>query len=924
MGWWLTLAVALWLAPATVAAQERLATEEPSFQFFLDALAPVVLAPSAVRWQGLVSEITNAQVVAERLLQLTPPGATRVVTRERDYQPLPGALPGDGYQVVVDIFVESDEGRRGQILTWALDIRRPRVADDPQPWRIVNVEQIGLVDGLFQLALDASTVYAVSQFAVQAVDLTLELQKGHVFVIPTPDGITGLVLMGEGQMHFAPAPKQEQGQLQIFSGAPSIDTGFSVAFVRLNPLAAESLQRELAPRRQRPEQALLKHAREVFAEDVGKSYSLDLNDLSRSIWSLLPQPGDMVAEVRTRRHGRLTYARTRAEAEDVTLFQRDRERTIAQYASPEQLDRRGRFYDESDFADIDITDIQLDASFDPEREWLDGRARLRLITRAPEMTSLRLKLADTLTVSDVHSPELGRLLFLRVRDQQSVVVNLPRPMPGGSTLTLDVTYRGVLRRQTLHDESVGVGQGGGQGGGGQGGGRPLDPSLGDLMLQRPERYWMLSNRSAWYPQTPVSDYATATIHISVPTGYQVVGSGRQPQGSPESRPPAAPRQPGVSRYTFEAIHPVRYLSVAVSTLIRTDAATVVLDGVLELGHKTEHFLLQGLPPRNTLEVTVDATPQLQSRGRAIMTDVSDIVRFYTSIFGDMPYESVGLGLLEDSLPGGHAPGYASLLSYPPPMAPITWRSDPATFTSFPEFFLAHELAHQWFGQAVGWKNYHEQWLSEGMAQYLAGLFARERHGDKVFADVAAQWHQTSLSASGEGPISLGYRLGHLRRDPRIFRALVYNKGAAVLHMLRRWVGDEAFFRGWRSFYADHRYRKGGSDDLRRAFEHASGLELTRFFDRWVYDDLVPEVFYTVMRTPQALILEFEQRTPVTDIPVTVQLRMADGQTVVHQVRLDRVRQDVTLPVASPVRDIRVNHDRMALARFSPRRTPVRP
>ena len=924
MGWWLTLAVALWLAPATVAAQERLATAEPSFQNFLDAVEPLVLAPSAARWQGLVSEVTNAEVIAERLLQLTPPGATRVVTRERDYQPLPGALPGDGYQVVVDIFVESDAGRRGQILTWALDIRRPRGADEPQPWRIVTVEQIGLVDGLFQLALDESAVYAVSQFAVQAVDLTLELQKGHVFVIPTPDGITGLVLMGEGQMRFAPAPKQERGQLQIFSGAPAIETGFSVAFVRLNPVAAEALQRDLAPRRQAPVPALLKRAREVFAEDVGKSYSLDLNDLSRSVWSLLPQPGDMVAEVRTRRHGRLTYARTRAEAEDVTLFQRDRERTIAQYASPEQLERRGRFYDESDFADIDITDIQLDASFDPDREWLEGRTRLRLTTRAPEMTSLRLRLADTLTVSDVHSPELGRLLFLRVRDQQSVVINLPAPMSRGEEVTLDVTYRGVLRRQTLHDESVVAGQGGGQSGGGQGGGRPPEQPLGDLMLQRPERYWMFSNRAVWYPQAPVSDYATATIQFSVPSGYQVVGSGRQPLGSPELLSPATPRQPGISRYTFEALQPVRYLSVAVSTLVRTDAATVVLDGVQDIGQKPENILLQGLPPRNTLHVTVDAAPQLQSRGRAIMTDVADIVRYYTSIFGDMPYESVGLGLLEDSLPGGHAPGYASLLSYPPPMAPITWRSDPATFTSFPEFFLAHELAHQWFGQAVGWKNYHEQWLSEGMAQYLAGLFARERHGDDVFADVVGQWHRTSLSASGEGPISLGYRLGHLRRDPRIFRALVYNKGAAVLHMLRQWIGDEAFFRGWRAFYADHRFRKGGSDDLRQAFEQASGRDLTRFFDRWVYDDLVPEVVYTVVRTTESVTLQFEQRTPVTDIPMAVQLRMADGPIVVHQVRLDQARQTVTLPVSGPVRDIRVNHDRVALVRVSPLRAPTRP
>ena len=71
------------------------------------------------------------------------------------------------------------------------------------------------------------------------------------------------------------------------------------------------------------------------------------------------------------------------------------------------------------------------------------------------------------------------------------------------------------------------------------------------------------------------------------------------------------------------------------------------------------------------------------------------------------------------------------------------------------------------------------------------------------------------TTTDQGPVYLGYRLGHIRGDSRVFRALVYNKGAAVLHMLRRLVGDDAFFRGLRRFYRDSRFRKAGTEDFRR-------------------------------------------------------------------------------------------------------------
>src|SRR6187399_2659214 len=104
-----------------------------------------------------------------------------------------------------------------------------------------------------------------------------------------------------------------------------------------------------------------------------------------------------------------------------------------------------------------------------------------------------------------------------------------------------------------------------------------------------------------------------------------------------------------------------------------------------------------------------------------------------------------------------------------------------------------------------------------------------------------QFRRWSLSQSDQGPIHLGYRLGHIKNDPRVYRAIVYNKGAAVLHMLRRFVGDEAFFLGLQRFYVTARFDKAGTEDFRRAMEAESNVSLERFFEDWIYQSALPRL-----------------------------------------------------------------------------------
>lgn len=908
------LAAVLFLSVAPVEARQT-AAPDPDEVLIARALQRIELALSSgdkSAWLALVSTNADAGAAGDFFDATLPRGVTRAVVRERDRQPLDGALPGDGYRMIVEVFLES--GARGQLATWRLDLRRPSGAgadpDGESPWRIVAHDLLTQVDVLHRLALNRERMFQARDLVLKSVDFELQLSTGAVFVADTAEGVTALVLLGDGLMSFKPTPKTEQGQVRLFAGDDKVESRFDAAYVRVNPYDFEQHLTSGALQAAPPDGRLLTRAREIFDEEVPKSFSLDLSDLSRDIWSILPQPGDLLTEVRTRRYKNLTYVRAGGEAEDVTFFNRDRKKNISIYASPQKLASRGESYNEDELTEYDVLDHEIDLEVLPDRDWIAGTSRMKLRIRSFVLGALNLKLADNLTVSSITSQELGRLLFLRVRNQNSLVVNLPTPLARDYELTLTVRYQGRLEKQAIDSESM----------------QP-ERQREDIPIVPAEPNWLLSNRSTWYPQSPVTDYATSTLRVVVPNEYSVAGTGMPASSEPELLPGAAGALPR-RLYTFRTGHPVRYLSAVVSRMARVDAATVALDIVLPPPPPPPKFVTMAellAPPkppavggRNTVDLVTMGNRRQESRAREALATTADILRFYAGLMGDAPYPAFTVAMLESDLPGGHSPPYFAVLNNPLPTTPFVWRNDPATFTDFPEFFLAHEVAHQWWGQAVGWKNYHEQWISEGFAQYFATLYAKEKRGDPVFRSALRNLRRWSMEHSDQGPIWLGYRLGHVKNEPRVFRALVYNKGASVLHMLRRLVGDEVFFAGLRTFYAEHRYKKAGTADLRVAMEAASGRDLSRFFERWVLDSALPRVRVTTAIRSDAVDVAYEQIGEVFDLPVTITLQYADGTSEDQVVSMTEASGTVTLKARGPVRGVEVNRDDAALGYFEKR------
>jgi hypothetical protein len=859
------------LALILCAAVPARAQDDEGVRLLLGRIERVVRAGDGAAYLALMSEGADRARALDFASTELMPGVDRSVLQERDRLPLAGAPAGNGYRLMVDVMAEF--GSRARVATWRLDVKRTGPAGTDLEWTVADEERISSVENIYRVSLSAAKQYAAHDLKISAEDIDLRLPDGFVFVAEIDSGVTGVVLMGKATVNFHPGPATERGQVKIFCGSETLETGFDAAFIRLNPADFESLFPASALRPVAVDARTLKRAQDVFREDAQKSFGIDLGDLSRDPWTLLPGQGDFLAEMHTRRFDTLTYARSATEAEDITLFDRKRHHNIALYPSKAKLAQRGPFYNEDDLVDYDVLDYDIDVAATPDRQWIDGRAQIRLKVRAFVLGTLTFRLADPLVVQSIVSYQFGRLFGIRVKNQNTLVVNLPTPLGRDSELNLTITYAGRLEAQTPDREALALLE-------------PGQQAPNDLtMMIASEPSYLYSSRSLWYPQAAVTDYATARLRISVPPAIDCVASGELEPGFPGI---LAGKEPAQNRkiYVFTAAQPLRYLAFIMSRFSRAETATLGFPGEADPG-------LSGTTYR-ALNLSVEANPRLVQRGREVAGRAADIALFYESIIGDSPYSSFTVAIVESDLPGGHSPGYFAMLNQPMPSSPLVWRNDPAAFSNYPDFFIAHELAHQWWGQAVGWRNYHEQWLSEGFAQYFAALYAQHQKGDEAFVSMMRQMRKWGIDSSDQGPVSLGYRLGHIRGESRVFRALVYNKAAVVLHMLRRLAGDDAFFRGLRRFYRDSRFRKVGTDDFRLAMERETGVSLERFFQQWIYGSTIPRVRVGYRVEGTEVVLRVEQIGEVFDVPVTVTLQYADRRPV-----------DVLVPVTEQVVERRV-------------------
>lgn len=194
-----------------------------------------------------------------------------------------------------------------------------------------------------------------------------------------------------------------------------------------------------------------------------------------------------------------------------------------------------------------------------------------------------------------------------------------------------------------------------------------------------------------------------------------------------------------------------------------------------------------------------------------------------------------------------------------------------------EGLIAHEIAHQWFGNSASEANWHHAWLSEGFATYFTNLYMEQTYGRDRLVEMVKTQRERVINFSRQLAVPVVNRA--VNDYMKLLNANTYQKGAWVLHMLRKKVGDELFWEGIRAYYNKFQYSNALTEDLKEVFEGLSGEDLDQFFKQWIYTPGQPEVEFTwTYRGKKLNILTAQDQSEPFEFDLEFLIIFDDGST----------------------------------------------
>ncbi len=220
--------------------------------------------------------------------------------------------------------------------------------------------------------------------------------------------------------------------------------------------------------------------------------------------------------------------------------------------------------------------------------------------------------------------------------------------------------------------------------------------------------------------------------------------------------------------------------------------------------------------------------------------------------------------------------------------------------------LAHEIAHQWFGNSASELNWHHVWLSEGFATYLTNTFIEDRLGYDSLNHTLKLQREHIIKYFEKVPTPIIDTT--ITNFMRVLNPNPYQKGAWFLHMLRRKVGDDIFWQGVKTYYNTYKYNNALSEDFQRIMEGISGINLSKFFRQWLYEPGHPVLKISQTQLKKKLQVTVEQTQPqfVFEFPLEISYTDGKGKNQTKIIAVNKQSTQTTLKTKGPISNFTID------------------
>ncbi len=499
---------------------------------------------------------------------------------------------------------------------------------------------------------------------------------------------------------------------------------------------------------------------------------------------------------------------------------------------------------------VDIQHLALDLEIDVLGKRIAGTATHTLQPLRSGLNEIRLH-AVALDVSAVTVD--GAVASFRTLPEQ-LSIALPAPSTAGSTHTVEITYS-ASPQLGLHWRLPG----------------PDSPDTHPEVWSQGED----EDNRWWFPTwDEPDDRFTYSGSYTVPDRFTAVSNGRLV--SKESA------RPGWTTWTY---------ALTDQDLVSYLVMLAVAEYRLASDTWRDRPLLAYGPP------DVDGATLRRAVART-----GEMLDFMSEVTGtEYPYPSYSQVFVQRFIYGGMENTTATIME-----AKLLYPEELAPHARWTEAVVAHELAHQWFGDQMTCRDWSHMWLNEGMTSFLEDLWWEHAHGPEEGADKSFGRVLRTLGAEKKNPKPLV--VNFFTREGSRKSHNVYSKGSAVMSGLRALLGEEDFGRALRAYAAEHQHGMVTTDDLQHAFEDTTGLNLSWYFQQWAYlaGHPVLSVKHAWDAEQRTLRVDLKQtqevggEVPLFVLPVDLQIAAVDGAVQTRRVWMDGAEASLVLPVEAGV------------------------